>query len=50
MYPTLPMAEYITMVREDGLPAASWLRVHARAGGLIRRVAQASMVTRFRTL
>jgi GNAT superfamily N-acetyltransferase len=44
LYPTLPMAEYITMVREDGLPADPWLRVHARAGGRIRRVAQASMV------
>jgi len=44
LYPTLPMAEYITMTREDGLPADPWLRVHARAGGRIRRVAQASMV------
>jgi GNAT superfamily N-acetyltransferase len=43
-YPRMPMAEYITMVREDGLPADPWLRVHVRAGGQILRVAQASMV------
>lgn len=43
-YPNLPMAKYITMVREDGLPADPWLRVHARAGGKIRKVAAASMV------
>jgi GNAT superfamily N-acetyltransferase len=43
-YPMLPMAEYITMVREDGLPADPWLRVHIRAGGKIRQVAAASMV------
>ena len=43
-YPDLPMAEYITMVREDGFPADPWLRVHVRAGGKIRQVAQASMV------
>jgi GNAT superfamily N-acetyltransferase len=44
LYPNLPMAGYITMVREDGLPADPWLRVHARAGGRITRVAAASMV------
>jgi GNAT superfamily N-acetyltransferase len=43
-YPNLPMAEYITMVREDGWPADPWLRVHARIGGRIRQVAPASMV------
>lgn len=43
-YPNLPMAQYITMVRDDGLPADPWLRVHARAGGRIKRVAPASMV------
>ncbi len=43
-YPNLPMAKYITMVREDGLPADPWLRVHVRAGGKIRQVAAASMV------
>jgi GNAT superfamily N-acetyltransferase len=43
-YPNLPMADYIMMVRDDGLPADPWLRVHARAGGTIRQVAPASMV------
>jgi GNAT superfamily N-acetyltransferase len=43
-YPHLPMAEYITMVRADGLPVDPWLRVHVRAGGRILRVAPASMV------
>jgi hypothetical protein len=43
-HPTLPMTEYITMVRADGLPVDPWLRVHVRAGGRIRQVAPASMV------
>src|SRR5258708_22101803 len=43
-YPALPMAKYITMVREDGLPDDPWLRVHVRTGGKIRQVAAASMV------
>jgi hypothetical protein len=43
-YPDLPMARYIAMVRDDGLPADPWLRVHVRAGGRIRQVAPASMV------
>ncbi len=43
-YPALPMTEYITMVRADGLPTDPWLRVHVRAGGRIRQVAAASMV------
>jgi GNAT superfamily N-acetyltransferase len=43
-YPELPMATYITMTREDGLPVDPWLRVHVRAGGKIRKVAPASMV------
>lgn len=42
--PHLPMAEYITRLRPDGLPADPWLRVHVRAGGRILRVAPASMV------
>jgi GNAT superfamily N-acetyltransferase len=42
--PELPMATYITMTREDGLPVDPWLRVHVRAGGQIKQVAQASMV------
>jgi GNAT superfamily N-acetyltransferase len=43
-FPRLPMAEYITMTRDDGLPADPWLRVHVRAGGRILRPAPASMV------
>src|SRR5215471_13748601 len=43
-YPDLAMSRYITMVRDDGLPVDPWLRVHVRAGGKIRQVAQASMV------
>jgi hypothetical protein len=43
-YPHLPMAEYITMTRDDGLPVDPWLRVHVRAGGRILRPAPASMV------
>jgi GNAT superfamily N-acetyltransferase len=43
-YPSLPTTEYITMVREDGLPVDPWLRVHVRAGGKIKRVAVASMI------
>ena len=31
-YPHMPMSKYITMMREDGLPADPWLRVHVRAG------------------
>jgi GNAT superfamily N-acetyltransferase len=43
-YPHLPMAEYIMMTRNDGLPVDPWLRVHVRAGGRILRPAPASMV------
>ncbi|MFD7031621.1 N-acetyltransferase [Streptomyces sp. NPDC059917] len=41
--PHLPMAEYVRLVREDGLPQDPWLRVHVRAGGVIERIAPASM-------
>jgi GNAT superfamily N-acetyltransferase len=44
LQPRTPMAEYITMLRDDGLPVDPWLRVHVRAGGRILRVAPASMV------
>ncbi|GLZ77690.1 hypothetical protein Afil01_24970 [Actinorhabdospora filicis] len=40
--PRTPMSEYAFRVREDGLPADAWLRVHVRAGGRIVRVAPAS--------
>jgi hypothetical protein len=43
-HPHMPMTEYITMLRPDGLPVDPWLRVHARAGGRILKVAPASMV------
>jgi GNAT superfamily N-acetyltransferase len=39
-----PMSTYAFRVREDGLPADPWLRVHVRAGGRIERVAPRSMV------
>jgi hypothetical protein len=42
--PRQPMAEYIQQVRDDGLPADPWLRVHVKAGGKIIEVAPASMV------
>ncbi|MEV6649348.1 N-acetyltransferase [Streptomyces sp. NPDC051219] len=35
--------EYAYRTREDGLPHDPWLRVHARAGGVIEAVAPASM-------
>ena len=40
--PWTAMAEYATRKRGDGLPADSWLRVHARAGGRIVRIAPCS--------
>jgi GNAT superfamily N-acetyltransferase len=43
-HPRMPMTRYLTMRREDGLPADPWLRVHVRLGGRILRVAPASMV------
>jgi GNAT superfamily N-acetyltransferase len=43
-YPHLPMAEYIALVSDDGLPVDPWLRVHVRAGGRILRPAPASMM------
>ncbi len=43
--PGMPMNEYAYRVREsDGLPHDPWLRVHVRAGGVIEKVAPASMV------
>lgn len=39
-----PMSTYAFRVREDGLPVDPWLRVHIRAGGRIKKVAQRSMV------
>ena len=42
-HPDVPMAEYMTWRRADGLPADPWLRVHARAGCRIIGVAPHSM-------
>ncbi|MEU1825072.1 N-acetyltransferase [Streptomyces abikoensis] len=41
--PRVPMADYVLRRRDDGLPADPWLRVHVRAGGVIEKVAPASM-------
>ncbi|MGW3245882.1 N-acetyltransferase [Streptomyces sp. NPDC001070] len=41
--PRVPMADYIRLLREDGLPEDPWLRVHVKAGGVIEKVAPASM-------
>ncbi|MDH2425300.1 N-acetyltransferase [Sphaerisporangium sp. TRM90804] len=38
------MAGYAALRRDDGLPVDPWLRVHARAGGVIEKVAPRSMV------
>lgn len=42
--PRTPAGEYSRRVRDDGLPADPWLRVHARLGGRIVDVAPLSMV------
>ncbi|MGW2340322.1 N-acetyltransferase [Streptomyces sp. NPDC001661] len=43
--PEVPIGEYAFRTREaDGLPHDPWLRVHVRAGGVIEKVAPASMV------
>jgi len=41
--PTTPMADYVRDTRGDGLPTDPWLRVHVRAGGVVERIAPASM-------
>ncbi|MCX5206505.1 N-acetyltransferase [Streptomyces sp. NBC_00237] len=41
--PTVSMAAYVQDLREDGLPADPWLRVHVKAGGTVERIAPASM-------
>lgn len=40
--PDTPMEDYARRTRSDGLPTDPWLRVHARLGGVIERVAPAS--------
>lgn len=44
LQPRIPMADYAALRREDGLPVDPWLRVHARAGGVIDKIASRSMV------
>jgi GNAT superfamily N-acetyltransferase len=41
--PRTPMPEYAARVRDDGLPSDPWLRTHVRVGGVIEKVAPASM-------
>lgn len=40
--PDTDMNEYARRTRDDGLPVDAWLRVHARLGGVIEKVAPAS--------
>jgi hypothetical protein len=44
LVPHLPMSDYIALTRPDGLPQDAWLRVHARAGATIEKIAPASML------
>lgn len=41
--PATPAVEYAGRIRSDGLPVDPWLRVHARLGGRMVRVAPLSM-------
>ncbi len=45
-HPDVPMEEYITWRRDDGLPFDPWVRLHVRLGARILRVAPRSMVVR----
>ncbi|MEM6666699.1 MAG: hypothetical protein AAF638_09885 [Pseudomonadota bacterium] len=42
-FPLIPMADYMTWTRPDGLPFDAWLRVHARLGGTVHRICHQSM-------
>jgi hypothetical protein len=42
-YPLVPMERYALWTRDDGLPFDPWLRVHARAGGVIDSVCPRAM-------
>ena len=42
--PATPMSEYAFRTRDDGLPSDPWLRIHLRAGGVLEKVASASMM------
>ena len=43
-HPREPMTDYVRRLRDDGLPFDPWLRVHARAGATMIKVAPLSMV------
>ncbi len=43
-YPLIPIEEYASWTREDGLPFDPWMRVHARLGAKFVRVAPQSMI------
>ncbi len=43
-YPDVPLGEYASWTREDGLPVDPWLRLQVRAGARIVGVAPRSMV------
>ncbi len=42
-HPNMPMEEYITWTREDGMLVDPWLRVHVSAGGRVIKVCHRSM-------
>jgi hypothetical protein len=42
LQPHIPMADYIRLQRDDGLPTDPWLRVHVKTGATIEKVASAS--------
>jgi hypothetical protein len=44
LVPDMPIEEYAALVREDGMPRDSWLRVHVRAGGRIVGTCKRAMV------
>jgi len=43
LYPLTPMERYAYWRRADGLPQDAWMRVHARLGAEIMRIAERSM-------
>lgn len=44
LQPRVSPSDYSAQLREDGLPVDPWLRVHARMGGRLLKVAPFSMV------
>jgi hypothetical protein len=45
-YPLTPIEQYVEWCSDDGLPLDPWLRVHARLGAAIVRIAERSMTIR----